>query len=78
MRKLLFLVVLAGCHVTVEDSSGIQDFYWTMPFDLDYIRRSGFLAQPTVFWRRRVIEDVHGYSSILQRFHSMIELTLCP
>src|SRR6185369_5676723 len=30
--------------------------YWLPPFDLDDVRRTGFLAQPAVFWRRRVFE----------------------
>jgi glycosyltransferase involved in cell wall biosynthesis len=45
-----------GDALRIDDRTGRQDFYWTLPFDLDFIRRYGFLAQPAVFWRRSVVE----------------------
>jgi glycosyltransferase involved in cell wall biosynthesis len=41
-----------GDALTVDDATGQHSLYWMPPFDLQAIRRSGFLAQPAVFWRR--------------------------
>jgi glycosyltransferase involved in cell wall biosynthesis len=37
--------------------SGETQVHWQMPFNLDYIRRSGVLVQPSVFWRREVLDS---------------------
>jgi glycosyltransferase involved in cell wall biosynthesis len=47
-----------GDALAVDDEDGRTQLYLMLPFDLDYVRRAGFIAQPAVFWRRRVFEDV--------------------
>jgi hypothetical protein len=37
-----------------------------LPFDLDFIRRFGFLAQPTVFWRREAFEKLGPFDEGLR------------
>ena len=49
----------ASCTATaikIDDASGRQLLFFQPAFDLDYIRQEGFLVQPTVFWRRSVLE----------------------
>jgi glycosyltransferase involved in cell wall biosynthesis len=41
-----------GDALSIDDETARQELYWTPPFDLGYLREVGFLAQPTVFWRR--------------------------
>jgi len=36
------------------------------PFNLQYIQRTGFLGQPTVFWQRRVFERFGGFDEGLK------------
>lgn len=36
------------------------------PFNLGYIRRTGFLGQPTVFWRRKVTKRLGGFDETLK------------
>ena len=55
-----------GDAVAVDEETGNQTLYWIPPFDLDFIRRSGFLAQPAVFWRRRVFDDEGGFDESLR------------
>lgn len=45
-----------GDALSVNEVSGHVAPYWTPPFDLVYLRTLGFLAQPTVFWRRKAFE----------------------
>jgi len=40
-----------GASVAVDDDTGVQTMQFEPPFNLDHIRRSGFLCQPAVFWR---------------------------
>jgi glycosyltransferase involved in cell wall biosynthesis len=51
--------VVFGDALTIVDETGRRRVSWGWPFDLDYIRRVGFLVQPTVFWRRQV-SDTEG------------------
>jgi glycosyltransferase involved in cell wall biosynthesis len=55
-----------GDALAIDEASGRQTLYWMPPFDLDFIRRSGFLAQPTVFWRRRVFDEEGGFDESLR------------
>jgi len=43
-----------GDALNIDDESGTIRVIWQPPFSVDYVRRVGFLVQPTVFWRRRV------------------------
>lgn len=36
------------------------------PFNLRYVQRTGFLGQPTVFWRRRVFQQLGGFDEELK------------
>jgi glycosyltransferase involved in cell wall biosynthesis len=45
-------------------NSGAVIFY--PPFRLGHVRRSGFLGQPAVFWRRSVLEDCGGFDESLK------------
>lgn len=60
------LDVLFGDAITVDESSGATDFYWTMPFDRDGLCHVGYLPQPAVFWQRRVYEAVGGFDEGLR------------
>jgi len=55
-----------GDALVIDDASGRQDFYWTLPFNLDYIRRYGFLAQPTVFWRQAAFAAIGPFDESLR------------
>jgi glycosyltransferase involved in cell wall biosynthesis len=55
-----------GDALSVDDETGRQRMYWQPPFDLDLIRRLGFLAQPTVFWRKRVFEAEGNFDETLR------------
>jgi hypothetical protein len=49
--------VVFGDALAVDDDTGRQEIYWFPPFNLTHLRAVGFLAQPAVFWRRRVMEE---------------------
>lgn len=55
-----------GDVLAVDDATGEAQIYWMLPFDLDFIRRSGYLAQPGVFWRRRVLEELGPFDETLR------------
>jgi glycosyltransferase involved in cell wall biosynthesis len=55
-----------GDALSIENPSGRLRPYWTPPFDLGYLRAVGFLAQPTVFWRRRAYECEGGFDEALR------------
>jgi glycosyltransferase involved in cell wall biosynthesis len=46
-----------GDVLAIDNDTGEQQMILNPPFQLDFIRRSGFLPQPGVFWRRRVLES---------------------
>jgi glycosyltransferase involved in cell wall biosynthesis len=46
-----------GDVVLWDTDRGQTMLHWQMPFNLDFVRRSGVLVQPAVFWRRRVLES---------------------
>jgi glycosyltransferase involved in cell wall biosynthesis len=55
-----------GDALNVDDATGEQRAYWAPPFDLDDLRRFEFLPQPTVFWRRRLMNDVGLFDASLR------------
>lgn len=55
-----------GAAIAVEDRTGRQTLNFQQPFDADYVRRCGFLCQPTVFWRRRVLEEEGEFEESLR------------
>jgi len=55
-----------GDFLQINDVTGRRRLMWQMPFDLDYVQRAGFLAQPAVFWRRRAHEDLEGFDTRLR------------
>jgi glycosyltransferase involved in cell wall biosynthesis len=48
------------------DEAGRQMLLLQPPYNATYIRRSGFIPQPTAFWRRSVIEGIGGFDTTLQ------------
>ena len=55
-----------GDALSIDDETGVRRMYWQLPFHRDTVHRTGFLAQPTVFWRRRVAEAVGGFDESLR------------
>jgi len=55
-----------GDLLKVDDATGRQEFFWSPPFDLDFVRRSGFIGQATVFWRRHVLESEGPFDESLR------------
>jgi glycosyltransferase involved in cell wall biosynthesis len=57
---------VVGDALKVDDATGRQEVYWTRPFDLDYIKRVGFLVQPTVFMRREAFDAVGPFDESIR------------
>ena len=55
-----------GDAIAVDEDTGGTTVYWMTPFNLDFIQRMGFLAQPAVFWRRRAFESVGPFDTSLR------------
>jgi glycosyltransferase involved in cell wall biosynthesis len=55
-----------GDFLQIDETTGRRRLMWQMPFDLDYVRRAGFLAQPAVFWRRTAYEQLGGFDTSLR------------
>jgi glycosyltransferase involved in cell wall biosynthesis len=55
-----------GDTLAIDDSTGESTIYWMPPFDLEYIRRSGFLAQPSVFWRKTAYDRLGPFDESLR------------
>lgn len=55
-----------GTSIAVDDETGDQSIRFEPPFDLDFIRRSGFLCQPAVFWRAAAMEAVGPFDESLR------------
>ncbi len=55
-----------GDVLSIDDDSGVRRMYWQPPFHADTVRRTGFMAQPAVFWRRRVHDVLGGFDESLR------------
>ena len=55
-----------GDALVIDDESGDVELMWRLPFDLDFIRRIGFLSQPAVFWRRQAYEQLGPFDGRLE------------
>jgi glycosyltransferase involved in cell wall biosynthesis len=55
-----------GDILVIEEDTGSTELMWRFPFDLDFLRRTGFLSQPAVFWRRQAFEDVGPFDESLR------------
>jgi glycosyltransferase involved in cell wall biosynthesis len=55
-----------GDVLVVDDADGRADIAFQLPFDLDHVRRVGFLGQPAVFWRREAYEAVGPFDERLR------------
>jgi len=55
-----------GDVLNVDDVTGQQRLLLFPPFNLDYIRRTAYLAQPAVFWRRSLYEAVGPFDETLR------------
>ena len=55
-----------GDALAIDERTGIQRMQWAWPFDLDLISRTSFLVQPTVFWRRRALDQLGQFDTGLR------------
>jgi glycosyltransferase involved in cell wall biosynthesis len=55
-----------GDVLSVDERIHAERIHWQLPFNLDYIRRVGFLAQPAVFWRRELVVREGGFDETLR------------
>jgi glycosyltransferase involved in cell wall biosynthesis len=58
--------LVIGDALKIDETTGRQEIYWTRPFDLDYVRRVGFLVQPTVFMRKAVFDEVGPFDESIR------------
>jgi hypothetical protein len=58
--------LVSGDCVRVDPSRCRSYLLFQPPPYTDYVTRTGYLAQPTVFWRRRVLEDVGEFDESLK------------
>ena len=49
---------VVGDALLIDEATGSTKPYWNFPFDVDFVRRYGFITQPAVFWRRQVYESM--------------------
>jgi glycosyltransferase involved in cell wall biosynthesis len=54
-----------GDALAIDDASGHQQMILNPPFDVDFIRRVGFLPQPAVFWRNGSFGDGDAFDERL-------------
>lgn len=66
LRRRPWVDFVYGDALSIDDETGIRRMYWQVPFHRDTVQRTGFLAQPTVFWRRRVYESMGGFDESLR------------
>ena len=50
----------------VDDETGRQLLYLEPPYDHDYLRGSGSMSQPGVFWRREVMSNLAEFDTSLR------------
>jgi glycosyltransferase involved in cell wall biosynthesis len=58
-------LVCGDCVRSDADAGTAYLLFQPPPFQ-DFVRRSGYLAQPTVFWRRQVTDGLGGFDTGLQ------------
>jgi len=58
--------VVYGDVMEIDDPTGKTRLAWNLPFDLGYLRRSGFMWQPGAFWRSRLFESAAGFDETIQ------------
>jgi glycosyltransferase involved in cell wall biosynthesis len=58
--------LLCGDCLRVDPDAGSAYLLFQPPPFPDYVRRTGYLAQPTVFWRRRVWDDLGDFDAGLR------------
>jgi len=58
--------VIFGDVMDIDDWTGRMKPAWNLPFDLDYLRRTGFMWQPGVFWRKGVFEGAGGFDETIR------------
>ena len=57
---------VSGDCVRTDPAAGRSYLLFQPPLYVDWVMRTGYLAQPTVFWRRHVLEDVGEFDSSLR------------
>jgi glycosyltransferase involved in cell wall biosynthesis len=55
-----------GDVLAADEATGRLNLYMFPPFHLDYLRRTGFLAQPGVFWRRKAFDAEGPFDTTLR------------
>jgi glycosyltransferase involved in cell wall biosynthesis len=55
-----------GDMLNISEGSDAAELRFYPPFRLGHIQRSGFLGQPTVFWRRSVFDQFGGFDESLK------------
>lgn len=55
-----------GDVINIDDETANQRLFLFQPFNLDFIRRTGYLVQPGVFWRRRLYQDQGPFDESLR------------
>jgi glycosyltransferase involved in cell wall biosynthesis len=55
-----------GDYMSLDEASGRRLLLLQPPYSAGYIRRTGFIAQPTVFWRRSLYEQIGDFDATLQ------------
>lgn len=55
-----------GDYMSLDEVSGSQLLLLQPPYRAGYIRRTGFIPQPTAFWRRSLYERIGGFDATLQ------------
>ena len=55
-----------GDMLNVSEGTNSASLHFYPPFRLGFIRRTDFLGQPTVFWRRRILDQFVGFDESLK------------
>jgi hypothetical protein len=55
-----------GDYMSLDEASGTRLLLLQPPYNRGYIRRTGFIPQPTAFWRRSLYERIGEFDATLQ------------
>ena len=55
-----------GDYLSIDEMSGERLLLLQPPYNRGYVRRSGFIPQPTAFWRRSLYERIGDFDATLQ------------